>query len=197
LEYLYSTAWAGSQYVVVGAGGTILTSPDGIRWTSQNSGTPYALSSVIWADSQYVTVGNVILASPNGVTWTPASLGSPNALNSVTWMGSQYVAVGQGNTIVTSPQAPVAIVARLNSQNENALSLRWTPFLLFATLPNSMSGQNVRAAIYSFSGKKMVESHSSSGDIYLLPTQTLGPGNYLLEVAGPTLRIVQPLNILQ
>ena len=35
--YLYDVVWSGSQYVSVGQKGTIMTSPDGIIWTSQTA----------------------------------------------------------------------------------------------------------------------------------------------------------------
>ena len=33
--------WAGTQFLAVGNGGTIMTSPDGIEWTAQKSGTEF------------------------------------------------------------------------------------------------------------------------------------------------------------
>ena len=54
---LSSAAWTGSQYVVVGDSGTILTSTDKEVWTRQSSGTTKYLASVIWADSLLVQSG--------------------------------------------------------------------------------------------------------------------------------------------
>lgn len=50
----------------VGPGGTILTSPDGIRWTPQSSGSSTNILSVAGSGSQFVAVGpgGTILSSP-------------------------------------------------------------------------------------------------------------------------------------
>jgi len=52
-------------FVAVGGGGTILTSPDGITWTLQTSGTSNTLYGIAYGNGRFVAVGeNVILTSP-------------------------------------------------------------------------------------------------------------------------------------
>lgn len=55
-------AWSGDQFVAVGqvgpGGGTILTSPDGVTWTSRTSGTPNYLQDIAWLGNQFVAVGD-------------------------------------------------------------------------------------------------------------------------------------------
>jgi hypothetical protein len=86
--------------------GTILSSTDGITWTSHASGTPNSLNGVTHGNI-YVAVGNggTILTSGDGNTWTAqtsvTSLTSSN-LRQVTSFGSIIVAVGNAGTIVTS-----------------------------------------------------------------------------------------------
>ncbi len=66
-QILYGVAWSGSQFVAVGGGGTILTSPDGrASWTAQHPGTERYLYGVAWSGSQFVAVGEggTILTSP-------------------------------------------------------------------------------------------------------------------------------------
>ena len=62
-------------YVVVGKGGTILTSLDTITWTQRASTTTYDLWGVAYDGVRYVAVGDegVILTSGNGVTWAAAT----------------------------------------------------------------------------------------------------------------------------
>lgn len=62
-------------YVVVGKGGTILTSLDTITWTQRASTTPYDLWGVAYDGVRYVVVGDegVILTSGDGVTWAAAT----------------------------------------------------------------------------------------------------------------------------
>jgi hypothetical protein len=62
-------AWSGSQYVAVGgswSNSLILSSSDGVAWTSQTFGTTMILQSVVWAGTQFVAVGagGTILTSP-------------------------------------------------------------------------------------------------------------------------------------
>ncbi|MBA2287858.1 MAG: hypothetical protein H0W02_20475, partial [Ktedonobacteraceae bacterium] len=65
-QTLSGVAWSGSQVVVVGHNGTILTSSDGSTWTTHPSGTPQHLWDVAWSGSQFVAVGDngTILTSP-------------------------------------------------------------------------------------------------------------------------------------
>jgi len=96
--------WSGTQFVAVGSGGSIFTSPDGITWTSRSSGNSNTFQNVIWAGAQFVAVdvsGNIV-TSPNGVTWSTQVSNTINPLYSVAWSGSTYVAVGFYGTLLTS-----------------------------------------------------------------------------------------------
>jgi photosystem II stability/assembly factor-like uncharacterized protein len=70
---LYAVAWGNQQFVAVGEGGTILTSPDAHTWTQRTSATSEYLYSMIWANQQFVAVGwnGTILTSPDARSWTP------------------------------------------------------------------------------------------------------------------------------
>jgi hypothetical protein len=52
--------------VAVGSGGTILTSPDGVKWTRRTSGTNNLLYGVTYGNGLFVAVGDrgTILTSP-------------------------------------------------------------------------------------------------------------------------------------
>jgi hypothetical protein len=99
--------WAGSQFVAVGAYGTIRTSPDGINWTTQDSGTNEFLFGVAWNGSKLIAVGAnaTILSSSDGITWSSIDVGLITRLNKVIWSGSQFVAVGGyvNSQVLTSP----------------------------------------------------------------------------------------------
>ncbi len=109
-EYpLYGVAFGDGQFVAVGTGGSILTSPDGVTWTQRNSGTKNRLPAVTFGNSQFVAVGEAgtIVTSQDGVTWTQRSAGTSNYLYAVTYGNRHFVAVGGGNagdkaTIVSS-----------------------------------------------------------------------------------------------
>jgi hypothetical protein len=96
---LQSVIYGNGQYVAVGDTGTILTSPDGLNWTSRTSGITTRLWSVTYGNHLYVTVGDSgggsgrILTSANGVSWTNRASGTSDCLFSVIYGNGQYVAV--------------------------------------------------------------------------------------------------------
>ncbi|GHO42199.1 serine/threonine-protein kinase [Ktedonospora formicarum] len=114
---LSGVAWSDSKFVVVGADGTALTSPDGTTWTGsalQASLSSRFLLSVVWSGSQFVAVGGalgngdkaILLTSPDGISWTaqtlPTSVSSSDLLD-VAWSGSHFVVVGDSGTVLISP----------------------------------------------------------------------------------------------
>jgi len=90
---------------VVGSGGVVLTSSDGLNWTQQTSGTAMNFYSVIWAGDQFVAGGtnssSTTLTSPDGITWTAQTGGF--YIWDLAWDGSQLVATTNGTSILTSP----------------------------------------------------------------------------------------------
>ncbi len=64
--------WTGSQFVIAGASGSLLTSPDADVWTALVNSTQQALQGLAWNGSTLVAAGNnaLILTSDSG-TGTP------------------------------------------------------------------------------------------------------------------------------
>lgn len=105
---LSAIAWSGARFTTVGqAGAIVTTSPDGISWLPQTSGTTQDLFGVTWSSSlslfAAVGRGGAILTSPDGVTWTGRTSPTTNTLAAVAWCGAQFVAAGNGGVILTSP----------------------------------------------------------------------------------------------
>lgn len=99
-----------SNYTAVGDLGTVMSSTDGITWTSHttSSGTANNLNGVTHG-AVYVAVGDAgtIITSGDGTTWTPVqSSPTTNNLRQVaaysSIYGSIYVAVGDASTVVVS-----------------------------------------------------------------------------------------------
>ncbi len=88
--------YAKGQYVVVREGGSIMTSPDGIKWTSRSSPTTENLLGLFWDGHQYLAGGDqgTILTSPDGIAWTNRISGSTVSFYSFSYSGSRYVASG-------------------------------------------------------------------------------------------------------
>lgn len=97
--------WTGTQFVAVGANGSLATSPDGVAWTPRTSGVTATLYSGAANGSFLVVVGangTLITSSDNGVTWTPRASGSTSPLSRVRFTGSEFFAVGTGGTLLRS-----------------------------------------------------------------------------------------------
>ncbi len=93
---LLAVTYGGGQFVAVGVGGTILSSPDGQNWAEADSGTDMDLFGVTYGNGLFVAVGEgVILTSPDGASWTRGSCAcAPGYLYAVTYGGGRFVAVG-------------------------------------------------------------------------------------------------------
>ena len=95
--------------MALGSIGTILTSPNGVTWTTRASGTKDSLYGVTYGNFTFVAVGypkgsdgTTILTSPDGMTWTERTIGTSTKLFEVTYGNSTFVAVGYGETVLTS-----------------------------------------------------------------------------------------------
>jgi len=104
--YLKDICWSekNSIFLAVGSSGTIVSSPDGINWTAQASGTTNYLAGVCWdsvvEEFAAVGAGGIVLTSPDGVTWTNQNSPATGQLNGVGSSDGQFVAVGQGGIVV-------------------------------------------------------------------------------------------------
>jgi hypothetical protein len=108
---LFGVTWTGSLLVAVGGelsgtgGGVIVTSTDGISWTSQAPTTSFGLiKDVTWTGSQLVAVGakGLILTSPDGILWTSRNSATKEWLWAVSSNNDQVVATGSKGVILTS-----------------------------------------------------------------------------------------------
>lgn len=109
---LWGIAASDTHFVAVGEAGAILTSPDGLAWTTRISGTDTWLLAATWSPTlkTFVVVGDAgtILTSPDGITWTRRTSGTTQRLNSVAWAPKRFtfpdvfLAVGENGTALTS-----------------------------------------------------------------------------------------------
>lgn len=106
-DTLTDVIWTGEEFVAVGGGGTVVTSPDGDSWTSYASGTSARLQAIASTGSQLVAVGSkdtIITSSDGGKQWKVRheNPDSYRGFAEIVWTGEQLVAVG-GPGIITSP----------------------------------------------------------------------------------------------
>jgi len=94
-----------------GTGNRVMTSPDGITWTSRTNPVDNDWYSVTYGNGLFVAVaytgtGNRVMTSPDGITWTSRTNPVDNGWLSVTYGNGLFVAVsytGSGNRVMTSP----------------------------------------------------------------------------------------------
>ena len=104
---LNAVTYGNSTFAAVGAAGTILTSVNGITWTSRTSGTTNTLYGVTYGNGKFVVVGGgdsggTILTSADGIAWTSRTSGTTSTLSGVTYGNSTFVTVGESGTILQS-----------------------------------------------------------------------------------------------
>jgi hypothetical protein len=112
LTNLLSVVYGSAGFAAVGPGGTIVTSPDAVNWTTQNSGIASTLESITFGNGYYMAVGDgaVVLTSRDGTTWTSRNLGLNGGQNlyGAAFLNSRFDVVGSGGTVVESdPIAPL------------------------------------------------------------------------------------------
>ena len=99
-QNLWSICYGKGQFVAVGEGGTILTSPDGTAWTKRASGSTLWLVGVGYGNNLFVVVGDqgAILTSPDGIAWTTIRTGGTR-INAVAYGNGIFYAVDEsGNS---------------------------------------------------------------------------------------------------
>jgi hypothetical protein len=104
---LHAVTYGGGQFVAVGDGGTIISSPDGSNWSVQSFDVFPDLSGVAYADGEYAAVGTggVILVSSNAASWTQMPSVTGNSLHGIAgdsnWRTDgmpQFITVGDSGT---------------------------------------------------------------------------------------------------
>ena len=82
------------QFIAVGNGGIIYTSPDAITWTQQTSGTVTALTGVAASPTKIIVSvgsGGGVYTSTDGVSWTSVATGSTATQNTIGYGNGVFV----------------------------------------------------------------------------------------------------------
>ena len=105
--YINGIVYANKTFVAVAGGdnGTILSSPDGAKWTQRWSKAGHYLYGVAYGNNTFVAVGwaGAVLTSPDGITWTENSNWTDHGFLAVVYGKNTFVAVGWPEIILTSP----------------------------------------------------------------------------------------------
>lgn len=100
-----SITWTGTQLVVSGNGGIVMTSPDGSAWTYRNTGVTSNWQAV-GSSGSTIVVGALSgvnrYSTDGGLTWAAGST-TISHINAVASNGSAFVISGQNAYVATSP----------------------------------------------------------------------------------------------
>ncbi|WP_104137213.1 tail fiber protein [Cryobacterium sp. Y62] len=111
-DFKWGTVTGAGLFVAVAYTGTnrVMTSPDGVSWTSRSAAEANQWFSVTYGAGLFVAVAgdgtNQVMTSPDGVSWTSRSAAETNGWRAVTYGAGLFVAVavtGSGNRVMTSP----------------------------------------------------------------------------------------------
>lgn len=108
-----------SSFVVVGDGGYIALSKDGLVWETKPSGTELNLIDIAYGDGKYIAVGysGIVLYSINGDDWFNVSDSQfTTNYRHIVYGNGLFVAGGQGGAIRYSNDGITWITATTNSQ---------------------------------------------------------------------------------
>ena len=125
-QNLNKVIWDGSKFVAVGNSGKIITSVNGIIWSSQNTNTTNNLTNINYYDGVYVVLdgnGNLYY-SLDLSNWEQRSTNQLNAIKDLIFVPSlsydgRYIAVGSGATVIYSE--PIYNRATATSSTSNGI----------------------------------------------------------------------------
>ncbi len=104
-------AYGNSQYIAVGSGSVnIQSSPTGVTWTSEDTGTgdgrdvvfDATIGSGLWCVAGFDGASSWLVTSPDGLAWTERTAAGTQEFFGVASNGTVFVAVGDAGTIETS-----------------------------------------------------------------------------------------------
>ncbi|HEY4989604.1 MAG TPA: hypothetical protein VII09_07345 [Opitutaceae bacterium] len=104
---IWSVAYGNGTFAAVTNQGRVLTSSDGLVWSSSVASAGTWLVSITYGKGTWVAVGanGTILLSSDLATWLNAKSVTTNKLNGVLYNGTVFLAVGESGTILSSPDA--------------------------------------------------------------------------------------------
>jgi hypothetical protein len=104
LRYFYAVTYANGLFIVTGSdqnfNTVMLTSTNGIDWTSRDIGTGNYIYAVAYGNGRFVAVGSALLTSPDGITWTYQGKGY--GLFSIAFGNGFFVAIDGNGEFVWS-----------------------------------------------------------------------------------------------
>jgi hypothetical protein len=204
--YHVAAATETGQFVAVGAGGGILTSPDGLDWTARVSGTRQGLHGAVWTGRQWIVTGEsgLVLRSADGSDWIPAGFMGGSTLYSVIWTGTgigpeehRLLAVGEDGAILSAREDPVVGIRQGRQGLRPAPFLASQPGRLHIRLPESLRGKPVRLSVYGAAGARRLQVLGAYAGDAVLPLSGLPGGRYVLEIRGEGRHLAESFRVVR
>ena len=137
LTGMSAVAYGANVYVMVGSGyyNAVLTSPDGITWTSravpQPGGQNISFNSVEYGNGTFVAIAsslNYFITSTDGINWTLRNLPANANATSIAYNKGRFVGIKSGsNSFVTSVETLASITDVPNSADIASIALAVAP----------------------------------------------------------------------
>jgi len=178
--------YANGVFAAVTDQGNLLTSTDGLTWSSQSIDKGVSLDSVAYGNGTWVVVGDkgTVLESADARTWVAATPVTNNKLNSVVYNGNVFIAVGDGGTLITSQDAQTWKVQSVPAGVTGSLrGIAYSPSFNVTPYSILVSGDNgtLLAGYYGGTNFTSVNSGTSQNlDAALFPP--IGQGSPFLTV---------------
>ena len=182
-----------NQYVAVGAGGVIYTSPDAETWTAQTSGTTAAGLGITFGLGLYVAShssggGRSIGTSPDGITWT-TRLNVGQVFNDVAFNGTNlFVTVASAGNIYTSSDG-ITWTARTSGVAQNLNGIHFADGLWVAV-------GNTGTVVTSPDGITWTDRTANSGTTQAIQEVNFFNGKFYYGAVSPVLASNTASNIV-
>ena len=139
-----------------GSGNRVMTSSDGITWTTRStSGIDINWSCICWSSEVGLFcalagsgTGNRVMTSPDGIIWTTRASAADNNWRCICWspelgLFCAVASTGSGNRVMTSPDG-ITWTTRASAADNDWLSVCWSPELgLFCSVAQNGTGNRI------------------------------------------------------
>jgi hypothetical protein len=100
--------YGNGQFVAVGNAGALMTSPNGVTWTSRTAAANNNWNSIAFAENTFVAVsetgtGNRVMTSTDGITWISRTSAANDNWASIAYGNGKFVAIGRSGSTMSSP----------------------------------------------------------------------------------------------
>jgi len=177
-----SIAFGNGLFVAVASGGSVMTSPDGITWTSRTASIASSWEAITFGNGLFVAVasasaGNQVMTSPDGINWTTRSSSANAGLFAIAFGNNTFVAVSQqsgGVQAITSPDG-ITWTNRTVAAANTWQSITYGNGLFVAVSQNAAGGPRIMTSPDGITWTSQVPANNNT-------TQAVTYGNGLFVV---------------